>query len=166
MFFWFYSDSRSSSRPSSARSRRSSLANSINMTSSSSRSSKVPEPAGLQVNYRRYIWYSHNDLVLESFTLSPWRILQKSISMTFCGGLGLWLKESPIQFWRGFGERGRSRTCVYSVLCIHKSPSSFNTQPDVEVLATHIKISQNENSNTTRLPHNWMTSISVFMTSW
>nr|XP_019953868.1 PREDICTED: EF-hand calcium-binding domain-containing protein 7 isoform X1 [Paralichthys olivaceus] len=41
-------DSRSSSRPSSARSRRSSLANSINMTSSSTKSSKVPEPAGLQ----------------------------------------------------------------------------------------------------------------------
>ncbi|XP_060934507.1 EF-hand calcium-binding domain-containing protein 7 [Limanda limanda] len=41
-------DSRSSSRPSSARSRRSSLANSINMSSSSSRSGKVQEPAGLQ----------------------------------------------------------------------------------------------------------------------
>ncbi|XP_075944446.1 EF-hand calcium-binding domain-containing protein 7 [Anarhichas minor] len=42
-------DSRSSSRPSSARSRRSSLSNSITMTSSSStKASKIPEPSGLQ----------------------------------------------------------------------------------------------------------------------
>ncbi|XP_071342258.1 EF-hand calcium-binding domain-containing protein 7 [Trachinotus anak] len=41
-------DSRSSSRPSSARSRRSSLSNSITMTSSSTKASKTPEPSGLQ----------------------------------------------------------------------------------------------------------------------
>ncbi|XP_058494085.1 EF-hand calcium-binding domain-containing protein 7 [Solea solea] len=44
----FRKDSRSSSRPSSARSRRSSLANSITMTSSSAKSSKTPEPVDLQ----------------------------------------------------------------------------------------------------------------------
>nr|XP_040040139.1 EF-hand calcium-binding domain-containing protein 7 [Gasterosteus aculeatus aculeatus] len=41
-------DSRSSSRPSSARSRRSSLSNSITMASSSTRASKITEPSGLQ----------------------------------------------------------------------------------------------------------------------
>uniref|UniRef100_A0A671W7D3 EF-hand calcium-binding domain-containing protein 7 n=1 Tax=Sparus aurata TaxID=8175 RepID=A0A671W7D3_SPAAU len=41
-------DSRSSSRPSSARSRRSSLSNPITMTSSSTKTSKVQEPSGLQ----------------------------------------------------------------------------------------------------------------------
>ncbi|XP_028259706.1 EF-hand calcium-binding domain-containing protein 7 [Parambassis ranga] len=42
-------DTRSSSRPSSARSRRSSLSNSITMmTSSSTKTSKIPEPLGLQ----------------------------------------------------------------------------------------------------------------------
>ncbi|KAL6108265.1 efcab7 [Pungitius sinensis] len=41
-------DSRSSSRPSSARSRRSSLSNSITMTTSSTRASKITEPSGLQ----------------------------------------------------------------------------------------------------------------------
>ncbi|KAM8746451.1 EF-hand calcium-binding domain-containing protein 7 [Acanthopagrus schlegelii] len=41
-------DSRSSSRPSSARSRRSSLSNPITMMSSSTKTSKVQEPSGLQ----------------------------------------------------------------------------------------------------------------------
>ncbi|KAG7242345.1 hypothetical protein INR49_024021 [Caranx melampygus] len=41
-------DSRSSSRPSSARSRRSSLSNSITMTSSGTKTSKIAEPSGLQ----------------------------------------------------------------------------------------------------------------------
>ncbi|XP_074491018.1 EF-hand calcium-binding domain-containing protein 7 isoform X2 [Sebastes fasciatus] len=41
-------DSRSSSRPPSARSRRSSLSNSITMTSSCTKASKMPEPSGLQ----------------------------------------------------------------------------------------------------------------------
>ncbi|XP_076582366.1 EF-hand calcium-binding domain-containing protein 7 [Chaetodon auriga] len=41
-------DSRSSSRPSSARSRRSSLSNPITVTSSSTKASKVQEPSGLQ----------------------------------------------------------------------------------------------------------------------
>ncbi|XP_070687879.1 EF-hand calcium-binding domain-containing protein 7 [Pempheris klunzingeri] len=41
-------DSRSSSRPSSARSRRSSLSNPITMTSSSTKASKTQEPSGLQ----------------------------------------------------------------------------------------------------------------------
>lgn len=41
-------DVRSSSRPSSARSRRSSLSSSITMTSSSSKVNKIPEPSGLQ----------------------------------------------------------------------------------------------------------------------
>ncbi|KAM9848300.1 EF-hand calcium-binding domain-containing protein 7 [Aulostomus maculatus] len=48
-------DSRSSSRPSSARSRRSSLSNSITMTSSSTKASKVPEPLGLQEWYHSYM---------------------------------------------------------------------------------------------------------------
>ncbi|XP_070817206.1 EF-hand calcium-binding domain-containing protein 7 isoform X2 [Chaetodon trifascialis] len=41
-------DSRSSSRPSSARSRRSSLSNPISVTSSSTKASKIQEPSGLQ----------------------------------------------------------------------------------------------------------------------
>ncbi|XP_040896367.1 EF-hand calcium-binding domain-containing protein 7 isoform X2 [Toxotes jaculatrix] len=41
-------DSRSSSRPSSARSRRSSLSNSVSVTSSSIKASKIPEPSDLQ----------------------------------------------------------------------------------------------------------------------
>ncbi|KAM9831607.1 EF-hand calcium-binding domain-containing protein 7 [Neosynchiropus ocellatus] len=41
-------DHKSSSRPSSARSRRSSLSNPVTMTCSSTKSTKVPEPAGLQ----------------------------------------------------------------------------------------------------------------------
>lgn len=44
-----FSDCQSSSRPPSARSRRSSLSNSFTMTSSGSKTSKVPEPQGLQV---------------------------------------------------------------------------------------------------------------------
>ncbi|XP_023250273.1 EF-hand calcium-binding domain-containing protein 7 isoform X1 [Seriola lalandi dorsalis] len=44
-------DSRSSSRPSSARSRRSSLSNSITMTSSGTKASKIPEPSGFQEWY-------------------------------------------------------------------------------------------------------------------
>lgn len=43
-------ESRSSSRPSSARSRRSSLSNSITMTPSSTKTSKIQEPPGLQVH--------------------------------------------------------------------------------------------------------------------
>ncbi|KAK2908122.1 EF-hand calcium-binding domain-containing protein 7-like isoform X1 [Channa argus] len=41
-------DCRPCSRPSSARSRRSSLSNSVTMTSSSTKASKIPEPPGLQ----------------------------------------------------------------------------------------------------------------------
>ncbi|XP_029003390.1 EF-hand calcium-binding domain-containing protein 7 [Betta splendens] len=41
-------DTRSSSRPSSARSRRSSLSNSVTITSNSNKASKVSEPSGLQ----------------------------------------------------------------------------------------------------------------------
>ncbi|XP_017275893.1 EF-hand calcium-binding domain-containing protein 7 [Kryptolebias marmoratus] len=41
-------DSRSSSRPPSARSRRSSLSNPVTMTPSSTKASKIPEPPGLQ----------------------------------------------------------------------------------------------------------------------
>uniref|UniRef100_A0A7N8X292 EF-hand calcium-binding domain-containing protein 7 n=1 Tax=Mastacembelus armatus TaxID=205130 RepID=A0A7N8X292_9TELE len=44
----FKKDSRSSSRPSSARSRRSSLSNSISVTSNSTKASKISEPSGLQ----------------------------------------------------------------------------------------------------------------------
>lgn len=46
-FLWFVSDSRSSSRPSSARSRRSSLSNQITMTAV--KALKLQEPSGLQV---------------------------------------------------------------------------------------------------------------------
>lgn len=46
---WCVSDGRPSSRPSSARSRRSSLSNIITMTSSSTKASKIQEPPGLQV---------------------------------------------------------------------------------------------------------------------
>nr|XP_020458468.1 EF-hand calcium-binding domain-containing protein 7 [Monopterus albus] len=45
-------DSRLSSRPSSARSRRSSLSNSIIVTSNSTKASKIPEPSGLQEWHR------------------------------------------------------------------------------------------------------------------
>ncbi|KAK1897048.1 EF-hand calcium-binding domain containing protein 7 [Dissostichus eleginoides] len=48
-------DSRSSSRPSSARSRRSSLSNSITMTSSTNKASKIPEPSGLQDWHHSYM---------------------------------------------------------------------------------------------------------------
>ncbi|XP_044218419.1 EF-hand calcium-binding domain-containing protein 7 isoform X1 [Thunnus albacares] len=48
-------DSRSSSRPSSARSRRSSLSNSITMTSSSTKTNKIPEPSGLQEWHHSYM---------------------------------------------------------------------------------------------------------------
>lgn len=48
-------DSRSSSRPSSARSRRSSLSNPITMTSSSSKASKTQEPSGLQDWHHSYV---------------------------------------------------------------------------------------------------------------
>uniref|UniRef100_A0A665UKD3 EF-hand calcium-binding domain-containing protein 7 n=1 Tax=Echeneis naucrates TaxID=173247 RepID=A0A665UKD3_ECHNA len=48
-------ESRSSSRPSSARSRRSSLSNSITMTSNSSKGSKIPEPSGFQEWHQSYI---------------------------------------------------------------------------------------------------------------
>ncbi|XP_068445708.1 EF-hand calcium-binding domain-containing protein 7 [Clinocottus analis] len=48
-------DSRSSSRPASARSRRSSLSNSITMTSSSTKASKIPEPSGLQEWHHSYV---------------------------------------------------------------------------------------------------------------
>uniref|UniRef100_A0A8C9ZKW5 EF-hand calcium-binding domain-containing protein 7 n=1 Tax=Sander lucioperca TaxID=283035 RepID=A0A8C9ZKW5_SANLU len=46
---------RSSSRPSSARSRRSSLSNSITMTTSSTKGSKIPEPSGLQEWHHSYM---------------------------------------------------------------------------------------------------------------
>uniref|UniRef100_A0A8C4ILE1 EF-hand calcium-binding domain-containing protein 7 n=1 Tax=Dicentrarchus labrax TaxID=13489 RepID=A0A8C4ILE1_DICLA len=49
------SDSRSSSRPSSARSRRSSLSNPITMTSSSTKTSKIQEPSGLQDWHHSYV---------------------------------------------------------------------------------------------------------------
>nr|XP_046247099.1 EF-hand calcium-binding domain-containing protein 7 [Scatophagus argus] len=48
-------DSRSSSRPSSARSRRSSLSNPITMTSSSAKASKIQEPSGLQEWHHSYV---------------------------------------------------------------------------------------------------------------
>ncbi|XP_035808817.2 EF-hand calcium-binding domain-containing protein 7 isoform X1 [Amphiprion ocellaris] len=48
-------DSRSSSRPSSARSRRSSLSNSTTVTSSSTKASKIPEPPGLQEWHHSYM---------------------------------------------------------------------------------------------------------------
>ncbi|KAL3047141.1 hypothetical protein OYC64_021381 [Pagothenia borchgrevinki] len=48
-------DSRSSSRASSARSRRSSLSNSITMTSSTNKASKIPEPSGLQDWHHSYM---------------------------------------------------------------------------------------------------------------
>ncbi|XP_071397135.1 EF-hand calcium-binding domain-containing protein 7 [Centroberyx affinis] len=48
-------DSRSSSRPSSARSRRSSLSNAITMTSSSTKASKMPEPTSLQEWHHSYM---------------------------------------------------------------------------------------------------------------
>ncbi|XP_049910844.1 EF-hand calcium-binding domain-containing protein 7 [Epinephelus moara] len=57
-------DSRSSSRPSSARSRRSSLSNSITMTSSSIKASKIPEPSGLQEwlhSYTRGCFFLEDD---------------------------------------------------------------------------------------------------------
>ncbi|XP_028443612.1 EF-hand calcium-binding domain-containing protein 7 isoform X1 [Perca flavescens] len=48
-------ESRSSSRLSSARSRRSSLSNSITVTSSSTKGSKIPEPSGLQEWHHSYM---------------------------------------------------------------------------------------------------------------
>ncbi|XP_051802773.1 EF-hand calcium-binding domain-containing protein 7 isoform X3 [Acanthochromis polyacanthus] len=48
-------DSRSSSRPPSARSRRSSLSNSTAVTSSSTKASKIPEPPGLQEWHHSYM---------------------------------------------------------------------------------------------------------------
>ncbi|XP_044056150.1 EF-hand calcium-binding domain-containing protein 7 [Siniperca chuatsi] len=48
-------DSRSSSRPSSARSRRSSVSNPITMTSSSTKASKIQEPSGLQEWHQSYV---------------------------------------------------------------------------------------------------------------
>ncbi|XP_070764430.1 EF-hand calcium-binding domain-containing protein 7 [Enoplosus armatus] len=48
-------DGRSSSRPSSARSRRSSLSNPITMTSSSTKASRTPEPSGLQEWHHSYV---------------------------------------------------------------------------------------------------------------
>ncbi|XP_039984322.1 EF-hand calcium-binding domain-containing protein 7 isoform X2 [Xiphias gladius] len=48
-------DSRSSSRPSSARSRRSSLSNSVAMTSSIAKASKIAEPPGLQEWHHTYM---------------------------------------------------------------------------------------------------------------
>ncbi|KAE8293940.1 EF-hand calcium-binding domain-containing protein 7 [Larimichthys crocea] len=48
-------DSRSSSRPSSARSRRSSLSNPITVTSSSTKATKIPEPSSLQEWNHTYV---------------------------------------------------------------------------------------------------------------
>ncbi|TKS74259.1 EF-hand calcium-binding domain-containing protein 7 [Collichthys lucidus] len=48
-------DSRLSSRPSSARSRRSSLSNPITVTSSSTKATKIPEPPGLQEWNHTYV---------------------------------------------------------------------------------------------------------------
>ncbi|KAK2835239.1 hypothetical protein Q5P01_015723 [Channa striata] len=48
-------DSRSCSRPTSARSRRSSLSNSVTMTPSSTRACKIPEPPGLQEWHHSYM---------------------------------------------------------------------------------------------------------------
>ncbi|KAG8003193.1 EF-hand calcium-binding domain-containing protein 7 [Nibea albiflora] len=61
------SDSRSSSRPSSARSRRSSLSNPITVTSSSTKATKIQEPPGLQTVLYVLLPLCHREVLSDIF---------------------------------------------------------------------------------------------------